>query len=931
LVSTLKLIEKNFPHSQYDNVSASQVLLVVSRQNLPFVLGIFLNGMMMRLRPFHVQKTYVIYLFLFKRSSCVVQDDDVVTVQIVNGRTEIKEKIAEYVNRGDRLQNWSYLDFFLGTYDGKTLQERNMLRGRTPNERVPYQPNTQPEGRCQILRTTGHDTMPYIPGPWLAKQIENEEGGLFEASILALLKPWRSLTDLKPELNSFRTAFEQFIAGAADETKRAVENIVFVHDCSKKRTPRTDAGTPTGEDLPQQLFSQDSTRDVPGTLAPDVDNLGFPITEEHINTVIDRPFSSRELKYADEAVNIGILAGAFAVGAVAASPPESPHPASVEQFDRFRKWEIALCNADLEVDVSEDAMDDGVAPLTLTENRLHNVRNEGPSISGMVNETQNDESHDLHNTNLNEQQQMVFNIICHHLDQHLQGKNPPQRLLIVHGQGGTGKSTLMNAISTAFRERGGEHLLAKTATSGVAACIIGGQTLHSWAALPIAKPSTDKWVTHPGKAIDRRRRKNIGPILWLFVDEMSMLTTPLLELLSCTCSVVRVAMGVVELNSAIAFGNVSVVLLGDPHQFPPVATSHKELYCPNPIGDASRLGRSLYEQFDIVVKLDKQMRIRDPVWDGILHRLRTGDCTCKDIAEIKKLVIGNSDCDTPDFTTPPWDDAVLITPRNGSCSLWNERTLQQHCRRSRQTLFSVYARDSCDDDILTPRQRLAVAHLKKNDTHHLPHKIELAVGMKAMVLLNIATDADLANGTRGVVEDIILDAREKKPDAGETTVRLEFLPAVILFRPLYGQKKSFPGLPDGVVPIFPTHKKFTLNEVEKCTILREQFALTPAYAFTDYKSQGQTIENVIVDLTRPPSGKLSAFNAYVTLSRSRGRKNIRLLRDFDERLFTVHPHEDLRKEDGRLLELETETLCRYNAGKFGWFPRTVPDTATGDV
>ncbi|KAH9008705.1 hypothetical protein EDB84DRAFT_1281004, partial [Lactarius hengduanensis] len=47
---------------------------------------------------------------------------------------------------------------------------------------------------------------------------------------------------------------------------------------------------------------------------------------------------------------------------------------------------------------------------------------------------------------------------------------------------------------------------------------------------------------------------------------------------------------------------------------------------------------------------------------------------------------------------------------------------------------------------------------------------------------------------------------------------------------------------------------------------------TTAYTFTDYKSQGQTLECVIVDIAKPPSGSLTAFNAYIALSRSRGRK-----------------------------------------------------------
>jgi ATP-dependent exoDNAse (exonuclease V) alpha subunit len=86
-----------------------------------------------------------------------------------------------------------------------------------------------------------------------------------------------------------------------------------------------------------------------------------------------------------------------------------------------------------------------------------------------------------------------------------------------------------------------------------------------------------------------------------------------------------------------------------------------------------------------------------------------------------------------------------------------------------------------------------------------------------------------------------------------------------------------------------------------------QLALTPAYAFTDFKSQGQTIESAIVDLAKPPFGKLSGLNAYVALSRSRGRDTIRLLRDFDNRMFTVHPNDELREEDERLRILESIT------------------------
>ncbi|KAH9037712.1 hypothetical protein EDB84DRAFT_1268649 [Lactarius hengduanensis] len=97
-----------------------------------------------------------------------------------------------------------------------------------------------------------------------------------------------------------------------------------------------------------------------------------------------------------------------------------------------------------------------------------------------------------------------------------------------------------------------------------------------------------------------------------------------------------------------------------------------------------------------------------------------------------------------------------------------------------------------------------------------------------------------------------------------------------------------------------------------------QFVRTPAYAFTDIKSQGQTLECVFVDITKPPSGSLTDFNADVALSRSRGCRNtIRLLRNFDERTFTVHPNEQLQMEDERLAALESTVIQRYKSGEFG--------------
>ncbi|KEP44881.1 ATP-dependent DNA helicase pif1, partial [Rhizoctonia solani 123E] len=116
-------------------------------------------------------------------------------------------------------------------------------------------------------------------------------------------------------------------------------------------------------------------------------------------------------------------------------------------------------------------------------------------------------------------------------------------------------------------------------------------------------------------------------------------------------------------------------------------------------------------------------------------------------------------------------------------------------------------------------------------------------------------------------------------------------------------------LDEGVVPIVPIRSQFTLKLPNKkiLTIWREQLPLTPAYAFTNYRSQGQTIPYIIMDLATPPSGGLTPFNGYVTLSRSQTAKMARLLRDFDDKLFTTPPSEHLALEDRRLKELDLLT------------------------
>lgn len=117
------------------------------------------------------------------------------------------------------------------------------------------------------------------------------------------------------------------------------------------------------------------------------------------------------------------------------------------------------------------------------------------------------------------------------------------------------------------------------------------------------------------------------------------------------------------------------------------------------------------------------------------------------------------------------------------------------------------------------------------------------------------------------------------------------------------------GLEKEIAPIMPIQRMYRMRNRDGniCAVTRTQMPLQAAYSLTDYKSQGQTIKHVIVDIGKPPTGTISPFNAYVALSRSKGRDGIRVLRDFEEKLLQSPPSEALIKEDNRLERLARVT------------------------
>ncbi|KAJ6486488.1 hypothetical protein C8R47DRAFT_955134, partial [Mycena vitilis] len=200
----------------------------------------------------------------------------------------------------------------------------------------------------------------------------------------------------------------------------------------------------------------------------------------------------------------------------------------------------------------------------------------------------------------------------------------------------------------------------------------------------------------------------------------------------------------------------------DFHQFPPVGDPSNALYSPKHTKSQNELGAAIYHQFKTVVTLTEQKRITDIPWKMLLQRLRVGACNGADIETLNSLLVTNPKCDVPDTTQAPWDTAVLVTPRHGARVLWNTASLVKHCRATGNRMYICHAEDTAGahHEKLNLLQRVTVAGMAIKKTAKLAERVELAIGMRAMVLMNIATEADLANGTRGEIVDIRLDPRE---------------------------------------------------------------------------------------------------------------------------------------------------------------------------
>ena len=133
------------------------------------------------------------------------------------------------------------------------------------------------------------------------------------------------------------------------------------------------------------------------------------------------------------------------------------------------------------------------------------------------------------------------------------------------GSAGTGKSVLLREIIKALRAKYTKELdrVAVTASTGLAACNVGGVTLHSFAGIGLGKeavPELVKKVKRNQKAKNRWLRTKV-----LIVDEISMVDGDLFDKLEALARAIR--------NNGRPFGGIQLIITGDFFQLPPVPDS----------------------------------------------------------------------------------------------------------------------------------------------------------------------------------------------------------------------------------------------------------------------------------------------------------------------------------------------------------------------
>ena len=403
------------------------------------------------------------------------------------------------------------------------------------------------------------------------------------------------------------------------------------------------------------------------------------------------------------------------------------------------------------------------------------------------------------------------------------------------GAPGAGKTYVLNQFVKQARQRGAS--VAVTASTGIAATHLNGQTIHSWSGVGVAQVMTDTLL----KQIKTRRGKRIRATDILVIDEISMMHAWLFDMVDQACRAVR--------RSPEPFGGLQVVMSGDLFQLPPVSNTRRdrELVAPPPELVAMR------ERYAKAGRNPNGFVTESLIWPELnpvvcylteQHRQDTGQLLDV-LTDIRQGTVTDTDrqaLDTRIGVEPAGDDvAISLYPNNRQADALNDSKLAQINEPEHR-----FEAESSGQVSLIKRLK---------STMLAPEILSLKVGAAVMALRN-DTNQQYVNGSLGTVVDFVSTTEGEYPmvdfENGHTVI---MQPAA-----------------------------WEMMDGETVLASVKQVPLRCACAITIHKSQGMTLDRARMDLRRT----FAPGMGYVALSRVESMDGL-YLDGINERAFLVSP------------------------------------------
>lgn len=286
------------------------------------------------------------------------------------------------------------------------------------------------------------------------------------------------------------------------------------------------------------------------------------------------------------------------------------------------------------------------------------------------------------------------------------------------GSAGTGKSILLKELIKRLKKKYGPQHVAVTASTGLAACNIGGFTIHSYTGIGLGKGDAD--VLYKKVRRSKKHLRRWEEMSALVVDEISMLDGDLLDKLDTIAQKVR--------RNHEPFGGIQLIFCGDFFQLPPVS---KDPMNPTKFAFESNSWKS---SIDITIMLERVFRQQgDLKFIDMLNKMRLGSIDEETEMEFKKLNRALPDDDI--IPAELYSTRREVDRANGS-------RLAKLPGKSR-IFKAIDGGDLQDKDL---RDKLLQNFLS-------PQILHLKPGAQVMMIKNI--DATLVNGSLGKVIDFM--------------------------------------------------------------------------------------------------------------------------------------------------------------------------------